>query len=229
MTVAGACWVQAKFAKQSGVEIIPVVVQGGGWQASGWLGLLTAGSLWTPMHDEATFESNVRVLHGQIEQLQRQSSVSAGDMGDDADECVAPTTVLHEATEELARLRNDLVPVTAGARPGGGGGGGTAEFVTADATQPATIPAGVPKLPVRFQSSEQIRTLTDLVLSTDSSDMALSRVGFFGMGGACRFGLWHSVACMCALVVCAAGVADGATVAVSRHRENHDRCRDCEE
>ena len=130
----------------------------------------------------------MRVLHGQIEQLQRQSSVSAGDMGDDDDECVAPTTVLHEATEELARLRNDLVPVTAGARPGGGGG--TAEFVTADATQPATIPAGVPKLPVRFQSSEQIRTLTDLVLSTDSSEMALSRVGFFGMGGACRtFGI----------------------------------------
>ena len=60
----------------------------------------------------------------------------------------------------------------------------------ADVTQPATIPAGVPKLPSRFQSTEQIRELTRIVLSTSAHDMAMARVGFFGMGGACRvFGI----------------------------------------
>ena len=57
---------EMKFAKQSGVEIVPVLVQGEGWRATGWLGLLTAGSLWISLFDEASFESNVRQMHGQI-------------------------------------------------------------------------------------------------------------------------------------------------------------------
>jgi hypothetical protein len=39
------CMLEVKFAKQSGVEIVPVLMQGAGWKASGWLGLLTAGAL----------------------------------------------------------------------------------------------------------------------------------------------------------------------------------------
>eukprot|EP01049_Picozoa_sp_SAG25_P003136 SAG25_NODE_176_length_12787_cov_14.980060_1_plen_81_part_10 len=79
----GACWVQAKFAKQSGIETIPVVMQGGGWTPSGWLGLLLAGMLWTPLHEEASFESNVRLLHGQIEHVLRQSGLEELDEAED--------------------------------------------------------------------------------------------------------------------------------------------------
>ena len=63
------CMLELKFAKQSGVEIIPVMMEGGGWRASGWLGLLTAGSLWTRMTDESQLEENVGQLHGQIQKV----------------------------------------------------------------------------------------------------------------------------------------------------------------
>jgi hypothetical protein len=164
------CMLEAKFAKQSGVEIVPVVMQGGGWTASGWLGLLTAGALWTPLHDLACFEANVHALHAQIEQVLRQS------LPDDLDEMgagqSAPPPTSNEATEELVRLRDDLVAVPRR----------SLEFTMSDASQPATIPAGVPKLPIKFQSTEKIRLLTQLVLSTSDADMSMSRVGFFGMG-----------------------------------------------
>ena len=60
------CMLEAKFAKQSGVEIVPVIMQGGGWKATSWLGLVTAGSLWTPLFEEENFETNVRMLHEQL-------------------------------------------------------------------------------------------------------------------------------------------------------------------
>ena len=45
------CTLECKFAKECKVPIIPVYVQSGGWKASGWLGLLTAGALWVPYRD----------------------------------------------------------------------------------------------------------------------------------------------------------------------------------
>ena len=60
------CMLELKFAKQSGIEVVPVVMEGGGWKASGWLGLVTAGSLWTPLYEAADFEENVRQLQGQL-------------------------------------------------------------------------------------------------------------------------------------------------------------------
>eukprot|EP01046_Picozoa_sp_COSAG06_P043972 COSAG06_NODE_5849_length_3246_cov_5.579600_1_plen_1082_part_11 len=63
------CRLELQFAKQSGVEIIPVMMEGSGWRASGWLGLLTAGSLWTRMSDESSFEENVSQVHSQIQKV----------------------------------------------------------------------------------------------------------------------------------------------------------------
>ena len=45
------CALELKFAKQSGVPIVPVMMEapdssGRPWQAGGWLGVITAGSLW---------------------------------------------------------------------------------------------------------------------------------------------------------------------------------------
>jgi hypothetical protein len=59
------CMLELKFAKQSKVPIIPVVLQGDGWSADDWLGLITAGALWTPLCDEQTFESGADSLHEQ--------------------------------------------------------------------------------------------------------------------------------------------------------------------
>ena len=55
--------------------------------------------------------------------------------------------------------------------------------ILADPSQPAMIPAGVPKLPEKFQTTEQISELTQLVLSTSAANLAMPRVGFWGMGG----------------------------------------------
>jgi hypothetical protein len=60
------CMLELKFAKQSGVGMIPVMMEGDGWRPSGWLGLITAGSLWTRLNDDSGFEGNVHQLHGQI-------------------------------------------------------------------------------------------------------------------------------------------------------------------
>ena len=57
---------ECKFARQSGVPILPVMVEAGGWRATGWLGLLTAGSLWVRMSDETAFDENVHQLYSQI-------------------------------------------------------------------------------------------------------------------------------------------------------------------
>ena len=89
-----------------------------------------------------------------------------------SDEGVASAS---EAKEELERLREDLEAKAESQAAGAA--------VLADPSEPATIPAGVPKLPSRFQSTEQIRELTRLVLSTSASDLRMPRVGFWGMGG----------------------------------------------
>ena len=160
------CKLELKYAQQCGVEIVPVVMEGPHWRASGWLGIITAGSLWTWLSDESAFDDNVRQLHGQIQQIVGATP----DIEEASDEAVASPT---EAKEELARLREDLdAKAESQATP-----------VLADPSLPATILAGVPKLPPKFQTTEQIEELTRLVLSTDASDMSMSRVGFWGMGG----------------------------------------------
>ena len=145
-------------------------MEGGGWTASGWLGLLTAGALWTPLFDESNFESNIHTLHGQIEKVLRQTS--ADGFGEIESDSVAPS--FDEATEELVRLRENLTPTPQH----------SAAVAISDASDLAIIPAGVPKLPVQFQSTEKIQELTRLVLSTSAPDLSMPRVGFFGMGGA---------------------------------------------
>ena len=161
------CKLEAKYAKQCGIEMIPMMVEGDGWRPSGWLGVIMAGALWTRLSDESQFEENVRQLHGQIQKVVGAVIPEGLDVTDES----AATT--YEAKEELERLRDDLVSKeTSHITP-----------VLADPSQPATIPAGVPKLPSKFQSTEQIAELSRLVMSMSASDMAMPRVGFWGMGG----------------------------------------------
>ena len=133
---------------------------------AGLLGIITAGALWTPLSDESQFDENVRQLHGQVQKvIGATRQVEEG-----SDESIATAD---EAKEELERLRENLTATTDSGSPA----------VLADPSQPATIPAGVPKLPSIFQTVEQIQEITRLVLSSAVSDMEMSRVGFWGMGG----------------------------------------------
>jgi hypothetical protein len=58
------CALELKFAKQSGVPIVPVMMEGPDesgrpWKAGNWLGIITAGMLWSPLHDAESFEENI--------------------------------------------------------------------------------------------------------------------------------------------------------------------------
>lgn len=161
---------ELQFAHQNGVPIIPVMMAGDGWRASGWLGLLTAGALWTSLYDESTFDDNVQAVRGQIQQIMESDSVEDNSAENVEDGSLSP----NEATEELARLRDDLT-VTSQTHTS------APAIVSHDPLHPATLSAGVPKLPPRFRATEQIEELTRLVLSTSATDLARSRVGFYGM------------------------------------------------
>ena len=80
-------------------------IAGSGWRASGWLGLLTAGSLWTRLQDDSNFEENIRAVQGQIHQV-------IGDMQHDDEGLDEVEVSPGEAKEELDRLRDDLVSKT---------------------------------------------------------------------------------------------------------------------
>ena len=161
------CKLELKFAQQSGVDIVPVMMEGGGWKASGWLGLVTAGALWTPLHEAANFEENVRQLHGQV---LKSIGGNDGSLANDGDVSADIGSSSQEAKEELERLRESQEAAQS-----------SVAMVLADPAQPATIPAGVPKLPPCFHATSEIQTLTRLVLSISGSDKP--RVGFSGMGG----------------------------------------------
>lgn len=160
---------ELQFARQSGVTIIPVMMEGGGWRASGWLGLVTAGALWTSLHDPSSFDDNVRALHAQIERIMQS------DTANDAVESVDVGSPLpHEATEELRRLRDDLT-LTSETH-----GTTDASIIVSDSTQPTSLPAGIPQLPPNFRTTNQVEELLQIVLSTSADSLAKPRIGFHG-------------------------------------------------
>ena len=78
-----------KFAKQNGVPIVAVMMEGPdsngrSWKAGGWLGIITAGCLWTPLYDPASYATNVPMLLQQIELAVGAAAAAEGD--DDEDE-----------------------------------------------------------------------------------------------------------------------------------------------
>merc|ERR1719272_1159826 len=62
------CKLELQFAQQSGVPIIPVMMQAN-FAAKGWLGILTSGSIWTPMHDRASINDGINKLIAQAQHL----------------------------------------------------------------------------------------------------------------------------------------------------------------
>ena len=77
------CKLELKFAQQSGVPIIPVMMQAD-FAAKGWLAILTAGSIWTPMHESESVLAGVDKLITLAHHIVPGMSSDGGDVsGDD--------------------------------------------------------------------------------------------------------------------------------------------------
>ena len=155
------CALELKFAKQSGIPIVPALMEapderGRPWKASGWLGILTAGALYTPLYDRGTFAESVQNL---LRQIKVAVHVDQG-----AEDAGAAFSV-GDLREELERLRADEAP---DATRGVGADGARA------------LPAEIPVLPAGLRVSAEMRQLRRMLLTPASAKV---RLGLHGMGG----------------------------------------------
>jgi hypothetical protein len=180
---------EMRFAREQGIQIIPVIVQGGGWRASGWLGLLTAGALWTPMHDHATFSADVANLVKMVVQatasnaasLNAEATAAAATVGKaepDGDDDGATVAGLRR---ELDQLRVEL----------------SAHAASTHATNVdglAVLPGEVPVLRDNLATTPGMLSAKQTLLASSASSRGLaissknqpaagSKLGTFGMGG----------------------------------------------
>eukprot|EP01047_Picozoa_sp_COSAG01_P016073 COSAG01_NODE_815_length_13388_cov_9.880211_4_plen_214_part_00 len=166
------------------------------WKASGWLGIVTAGMLWTPLigdEFEASIDQIVQQIRAVIppEILEDSDSDADSDADVDADTdtdgtvhpgyssvgAARPLTASMDTKAELERLRSELMATsTKRVKPVG------SDQHLFDAHGLAAVPTQVPELPRNYRSTEAIRKLR-LHLTTDESLTKVKRVGFFGMGG----------------------------------------------
>ena len=140
------CKLEFCFARDSKIPIIPVIMQAE-WKATGWLGLLTSSALWTPLHDPASFSSDVDSLIEMIYQ--------AGGLEDDSS-TPRPPVVPAVAVEKLEALR---IEHAVGAR----------EHHATKIDGLAVVPAGVPPLRSNLQPTSMMRSAKASILSNTSS------------------------------------------------------------
>ena len=151
------CALELKFAKQIGVPIVPVMMQSPPYKASGWLGILTAGSLWTPLWDSASPEQTVESLVRQIKKAVTEDNAVEEEAGGEFS--------LPEVKGELQRLRMDSLD--------------PAQTAVSKTTKGlCMLPAEVMELPHGLRVSQQMEELLMLVQKSSST-----KVGFCGMGG----------------------------------------------
>jgi hypothetical protein len=109
------CKLELKFARQSGVPIVPAMLEPPPWRATGWLGLVTAGALWTPLHGtEGVSEGAVHKLLGQIEKQTRDEAeltAEAHGGGSGAGDKGVGAFSVREMRLELERLRMSVAAI----------------------------------------------------------------------------------------------------------------------
>eukprot|EP01048_Picozoa_sp_COSAG05_P021122 COSAG05_NODE_3791_length_1835_cov_1.131336_1_plen_549_part_01 len=179
------CQLELKFAKQHQIPIVSVKVEGHGWNPSGWLGIVTAGALWIPLHKEDNFDRSVDSIVSQISQhaaasdgvVQIDSGSPARGSSETAEDVA---TAAARARSALDKLRTEVDV--------------DANITTREETETglAFVPAQVPHLTDAFRWTPDMQRLKDRLLAEDggsgeSSTLAVSsvkaRVGAFGMGG----------------------------------------------
>jgi hypothetical protein len=190
-------------AQQTGIAVVPAMMTDPDtFKASGWLGLILAGLLWTPLFEASTFESNVNDLVEQIKQAVPELTIDSPDSPAAVattpgitDEGEGELFTLNEMRAELERLRRQAAPAR--------------RQMTRAGDDLCILPAAVPELPpggVRVTS--EMRMLVELVTSPSSR----TRIGFHGIGGSCFVTLSPAPLCIRAnqpCVLCArARVAD---------------------
>ena len=175
------CKLELKFAQQSGVPIIPVMMQPN-FAAKGWLGILTSGSVWTPMYESSSVPDGIDKLIAQAQHLvpgmrgedvsdtmsEASGDGSSFDVGGWGEEIFS----LAEMREELDRLREETVP-SAGANRR------SSKTVGKGGVPLCPLPAMVPTLPQGIFVTEKMQSVLDAVLS----DTSTPQIGFCGMGG----------------------------------------------
>jgi hypothetical protein len=142
-------------------------------KAKGWLGIITAGAIWVPMHDPTSVQDGVGKLMAQTRQLVPDLMAVDADNDRPSFETQVPVQwgdgefTFEEMREELERLRLETAPV----RKGGA--------LLPDGTVLASLPAMVPQLPHGLLVSVEMQSVLDAVLSNTSPP----QIGFCGMGG----------------------------------------------
>ena len=157
------CKSELKFARDRGVPIVPIMFQGGGWRAGGWLGLITAGALWIPFVEPAQFEYNFSMLVQQI------GTVS----GLVCHSCATASTPMPAADSVILATAAD-------------------GFDSVDNHQSlAVVPAEVPHLSANVRKAAEMDQLKTLLLDNgddakrgfEVSSQKKSKTGLHGMGG----------------------------------------------
>jgi hypothetical protein len=179
------CKLELKFAQQSGVPIVPVMVQAD-WRASDWLGIITAGALWTPLYNE--FETGIK---GIISQMEKSIIPAAAPMHtDDSEQSSTEDDIefsVEEMRGELGRLMADLHLAKKEMSTGAAEAKDRRllEAVQLKPTLTAVgggqcpLPAGVPPLPPGLRITAEMKQLLVALLAPASTP----QIGFCGMGG----------------------------------------------
>ena len=128
---------------------------------SGWLGLLTAGTLWTPMHDESSLEESVDGLVRQITLAVAPEQAEYGVSQDEAAE--SPDFSKNDLRYELDRLKTDQESES---------NSQVASFGE-DGRAQAMVPAAAPELPLGVLVTQPMEELLSHLVDGEST-----RVGF---------------------------------------------------
>ena len=101
------CKLELTYAKQSGVPIVPVIMEETQeWRPSGWLGAVVAGLSWTTLRSEAEIESNLGSLDiGQrtpvcLPAHEHLGTARSGNVGDGLDVVMPGLEPCNHHTEE---------------------------------------------------------------------------------------------------------------------------------
>jgi hypothetical protein len=173
------CQLEAKFAQQAGVPIIPVKYDGE-WVATGWLGLITAGGLWISL-DGDELEAKVHEIAEMIllnTGADSSSSVRSSELTDDEREGDDDLLFsVDDVREELSRLNSEMAPEQSRAATGTDSSSNTGSDLTQ--TRLAPLPAVVPADPLGFQVTDEMKRVREFMLAPDGP----RQVGVCGMGG----------------------------------------------
>jgi tetratricopeptide (TPR) repeat protein len=197
------CKLELKFACQTGIPIVPVMLEDDraeGWRPSEWLGVITAGALWTPLSADSGFDQSITNL---IVQLQAgigstftDMSLSSTDQKFQEEfqeeeggahekekasmssatvipaEYVVATVVADDDMFTMDEMREELERLRAESHQSG-------THLTRGAGEECALPAMLPEARDGLVVSDSMHKLVDTVISVTSKRCC----GFWGSGG----------------------------------------------